>query len=203
MTLNASHLHRILEQHAGTLRQLEVLYNEMDAAYGAAANRYGFECRGCDDNCCLTLFYHHTLVETAGLLAGFQKLPANRKADITERAIVYSRALSAIAQHDPPPALICPLNVDAKCRLYRHRPMICRLHGIPHIMRHPARGLITGPGCHNFDTTCGPADGHPLDRTPLYTAMAGLERSLRQSSGIDCSVRLTIAQMILLFEAPS
>ena len=203
MTLTASHLHRILEQHAGALRQLEVLYNEMDAAYGAAASEYGFECRGCDDNCCLTLFYHHTLVETAGLLAGFQKLPANRKADIIERAIVNRRALSTIAQHDQPPALLCPLNVDTQCRLYVHRPMICRLHGIPHIMRHPTRGLIRGSGCHNFETTCRPAVGHPLDRTPLYTAMAGLERSLRQASGIDCSVRLTIAQMILLFEAPS
>jgi hypothetical protein len=202
MTLTASHLHRIHERHAGTLRQLEILYHEMDAAYAAAANRYGFECRGCDDNCCLTLFYHHTLVETAGLLAGFQKMPANQKADLIERAKVYSRALSTSPQHDQPPALLCPLNVDSQCQLYRHRPMICRLHGIPHIMRHPARGLIRGPGCHNFETTYGQADGHPLDRTPLYTAMAGLERSLRQASGIDRPVRLTIAQMILLFGAP-
>ena len=67
-------------------------------------------------------------------------------------------------------------------------------------MRHPARGLITGTGCHMFEASCHQAAGHPLDRTPLYSAMAMLEKSLRRASGIESRVRLTIAEMILVFE---
>ena len=95
---------------------------------------------------------------------------------------------------------ICPLNIDTMCILYRERPMICRLHGIPHVMRHPAKGMITGTGCHIFEASHGQSSGHPLDRTPIYTAMARLERTLRRNSGIEAPVRLTVAQMILCFE---
>ncbi len=198
-TLTSASLNRILERHSDALEGLAALYDEMDAAYGAVAQRYGFQCRGCEDNCCRTRFYHHTLLEAAGLLMGYRELPECQKASIIERARAYCRALKASAHLDRPLRHLCPLNSDERCLLYRQRPMICRLHGIPHVMRHPRRGLIAGTGCHLFEASCSQAAGHPLDRTPLYAAMAMLEKSLRQASGIESPVRLTIAEMILIF----
>jgi hypothetical protein len=96
--------------------------------------------------------------------------------------------------------MMCPLNIDARCLLYRERPMICRLHGIPHVMRHPFKGLITGTGCHIFEASYRQNGGKPLDRTPIYRTLAGLEKTLRRDSGIESPVRLTVAQMILCFE---
>jgi len=203
MALTSAHLSRILERHNDALDRLTVLYQEMDAAYDRVAQSYGFVCQGCEDNCCLTRFYHHTLAEAASLLRGYRKLPEEQKSSILERAHIYCRALQAGERRDQPLRHLCPLNSGGQCLLYPHRPMICRLHGIPHAMRHPARGLITGPGCHVFEASCHQADGHPLDRTPIYSAMARLEKSLRQSSGITGPVRLTVAEMILVFEDPT
>jgi len=203
MALTSAHLSRIQERHSDALDRLTVLYQEMDAAYARVAQSYGFECRGCADNCCLTRFYHHTLVETAGLLVGYRELPEKQKVHILERSHAYRRALEAGGQDDQPLRRLCPLNSDERCLLYQRRPMICRLHGIPHAMRHPVRGLITGTGCHIFEASCRQGDGHALDRTPFYSAMARLEKSLRQTTGIEGPVRLTIAEMILVFEHPT
>ncbi len=79
--------------------------------------------------------------------------------------------------------------------------MICRLHGIPHVMRHPNKGLISGTGCHIFEATCPSGYGSPLDRTPHYIALAKLEKALRNATGIEMPVHLTVAQMIIGFEA--
>ena len=193
-------LDQILERHADALCRLADLYDEMDAAYSAVAQNYGFLCRGCEDNCCRTRFYHHTVIEVAGLLMGYRGLPESQRAYSIERAHAYCQALKASARYDRPLRHLCPLNIDEQCLLYRQRPMICRLHGVSHVMRHPTRGLITGTGCHMFEASCRQTAGHPLDRTPLYTAMATLEKSLRQSSGIESPVRLTVAEMILVFE---
>ena len=200
MPLPPHYLQRILSNHPDALLQLEALYEDMDAAYDAASAGFGFHCRGCEDSCCRTRFYHHTLVEVAGLLSGYMALPEKQRKAIAARAKSYCRALHASEQHHRTLDRLCPLNVDSRCLLYRQRPMICRLHGIPHIMRHPTRGLVTGTGCHLCEASRPQLEGHPLDRTPLYTAMARLERSLRQASGIDSPVRLTIAQMVLIFE---
>ena len=43
--------------------QLQDIFAEMDCKYDAVAESYGFKCRGCEDNCCLTRFFHHTYLE--------------------------------------------------------------------------------------------------------------------------------------------
>jgi Fe-S-cluster containining protein len=199
-TLTSGFLNQILERHSDTFCQLAALYDQMDAAYSTIAQNYGFLCMGCEDNCCRTRFYHHTVLEAAGLWTGYRELPELLRASSLERAHTYFRALEARKGHDRPLRILCPLNVDERCLLYRQRPMICRLHGIPHTMQHPTRGLITGTGCHMFEGSHSRADGHPLDRTPLYAAMAMLEKSLRRAAGFESAVRLTIAEMILVFE---
>ena len=153
MPLAPLHLQRILQDHPDALHQLETLYAEMDTAYDAAAAGYGFNCRGCEDSCCRSRFYHHTLVEAAGLLRGYIELPGKQREEIAARARDYCCALQTSEQHNRPLDRLCPLNVDTRCLLYRQRPMICRLHGIPHTMRHPTRGLITGTGCHLCETS--------------------------------------------------
>lgn len=200
MSLSSLRLQDILLRHADAIRQLHTLYTEMDARYTAAAESHAFECRGCDHNCCLTRFYHHTLVEVTALFSGFLKLPEDQRRIVTRRARDYCQILNADECQNGPLRRLCPLNEDTRCLLYKERPMICRLHGIPHVMRHPIKGLIAGAGCHIFEATCRPGNGHPLDRTPLYRAMAHLEKSLRHAAGIDTPVRLTVAQMIVCFE---
>ncbi|MGD9332519.1 MAG: hypothetical protein PVJ53_14490 [Desulfobacterales bacterium] len=200
MSLSRLQLHRILLRQADAVQRLATLYDEMDVRYAAAAENSGFECQGCDDNCCRTRFYHHTLVEIVGLFSGYRKLPENQRGRILARARDYCRRMNAGDKDNRPQGQLCPLNLDTRCLLYGERPMICRLHGIPHVMRHPLRGLISGPGCHMFETVCRPDGGNVLDRTPLYTAMANLEKSLRSTTGFETPVRLTIAQMIVCFE---
>jgi hypothetical protein len=195
-------LEDILNRQGDCLRQLESVYRQMDADYAKTARRYGFECRGCDDNCCLTRFYHHTLVETAGLFAGYLDLPEDQRRQVHQRAHDYDLSMRADQSGDETRRPICPLNMDTMCILYRVRPMICRLHGIPHTMRHPAKGMITGTGCHVFEASHTNTGGFPLDRTPIYAAMARLEQALRRNAGITAPVRLTVAQMILCFEDP-
>jgi len=200
MTLTPNQLREICHRHADSLKQLHTVYRDMDEAYTTAARNYGFECRGCDDNCCQTRFYHHTLVETAGLFSGYRALPEDERRRILKEAQAYDKAMQTARPEIRAQQPMCPLNVNTKCLLYRERPMICRLHGIPHVMRHPTKGLITGPGCHIFEASHRQNNGLPLDRTPIYSAMAQLEKALRRNSGIETPLRLTVAQMILCFE---
>lgn len=173
------------------------LYSEMDRAYGQAAQRSGFECRGCDDNCCRSLFYHHTLVELLYLRAGLGALPPPVQARIRDSAGRVRRESGALNQGGEPTRVMCPLNEQGRCGLYAHRPMICRLHGVPHGLRRPDGRTISGPGCDAYYVQCGKAACAQLDRTPLYTAMADLERRLRARLGFTRRIKLTVAEMLL------
>ena len=68
------------------LVKLEGIFEEMDRAYQAVASVYGFECRGCSDSCCLTRFYHHTLLEFMVLFEGFGSLAAEDRDTIARQA---------------------------------------------------------------------------------------------------------------------
>ena len=193
-------LQTVVRRHAGFIRRLETLYAEMDAHYGVVAAWQDFECRGCDDNCCRTRFDHHTLVEVTGLYQGYLALPHEVQSRVARRAHAYCRAMPTTTPHGQPFRCMCPLNEDARCLLYAQRPMICRLHGIPHALRHPRKGLITGTGCHIFESSCRKKEVKRLDRTPLYRAMAALEGELRRATDFREVVRLTVAEMIVRFE---
>ncbi len=43
----------------------------MDLKYKEAADYYGFDCTGCEDNCCFTRFFHHTLLEYLYIMEGY------------------------------------------------------------------------------------------------------------------------------------
>jgi hypothetical protein len=92
---------------------------------------------------------------------------------------------------------MCPLNDEQRCILYAYRPMICRLHGIPHQLRRPDGQRQVGPGCGDFDRQCANSDPKLLDRTPLYIDLAALEKQLRRQLRFEGRIKMTIAQMMI------
>jgi Fe-S-cluster containining protein len=176
---------------------LKSLYAQMDQSYDAVADAYGFHCSGCADNCCLTRFFHHTLVEFLYLRKGFADLDENVQeeiricaADVNEK-VMQAEAVGNISR------VMCPLNMQGLCVLYEYRPMICRLHGIPHELIHPVKNKILGPGCHEFDAQCGKKEYIAFNRTPFYRQMALLERRLREMTGFTGRLKKTVAQMLV------
>jgi Fe-S-cluster containining protein len=177
--------------------RLQRIYAAMDTAYGQAAAGYGFVCDGCEESCCRTRFYHHTLIEYLGLREGFRQLRDERQNQIRQRAatVVDAYEKNLIAGTNAKP--MCPLNEEGRCLLYAHRPMICRLHGIPHELHPPGRAPQLGPGCAEFHRRCGRAIYHPFDRTPLYTELADIESELQQILAPPRKIRMTISEMLL------
>lgn len=175
------------------------LFARMDAAYDAAAAQYGFVCAGagCTDNCCLTRFHHHTLVEYCFLMEGFAGLDPALQDALQNRAAAVNRAVAEEEAAGRTPRIMCPLNQDGRCLLYAYRPMICRLHGIPHVFAHPFQGTISGPGCHEFEARCGASEGRPLDRTAVYRDLSRLEQEFRQMTGVTEKIKKTVAQMLV------
>ena len=179
--------------------RLAELYAQMDERYEEVAAAYGFDCRGCADNCCQTRFYHHTHIETAYFLNGFFQLDEEEQAAAVERA----RAVVDAQKRGAPGAdrLMCPVNREGWCRVYPYRPMICRLHGLAHELNVPGRPRQYGPGCAEFDRVSAGMAYVPFDRTPFYVRMAGLEKEFKAHAGKDSRLRLSIAEMLVEAES--
>jgi len=179
------------DRQAEFLERLRRLYARMDAGYAAAAACYGFVCSGCEESCCRTRFHHHTLIEAACLREAFGRLPAEERAQIRSLAAAWR---AAGAEGERP---FCPLNRGGLCRLYAARPMICRLHGIPHELTPPGRAAQLSPGCGEFGRRCGTSAYRRFDRTPLYGELARLESEFQLALGVNRRFRQTIAEMLL------
>ena len=172
----------------------------MEREFEDAAKYYGFSCSGCDDNCCMSLFYHHTLAEYFLIVKGFAELPADERSSVFERAGAYVSAYAGSPGEEGSLRIMCPLNVSGRCMLYGFRPMICRLFGLPHEFMQPGGGRVTGPGCARFQDRYGEKAYRRLDRTPYYARLAGLEKSLRETTGINGKIRMTVADMLVSME---
>jgi len=179
------------------LKQLATLFETMDREYKLTTGTYGFECDGCRDNCCLTRFYHHTLLEYLYLMMGYGGLEKKQQVKIKLRAREVCAQKETTGPETSPALRMCPLNFEGRCILYDHRPMICRLHGIPHHLDHPAKGIRHGPGCDEFTRLCGKKEYVPFDRTPFYFGIAELEKGLRKEMHATQKIKLTVAQMII------
>ncbi|MBW1984772.1 MAG: hypothetical protein JRI53_08630 [Deltaproteobacteria bacterium] len=177
-------------------KRLEELYRAMDSKYKAAADFYEFACTGCEDNCCFTRFYHHTFVEYFYILDGFEALEHEKSMEVKKRAGEVCKKSNAADEKGTPVRLLCPLNIDSLCSLYQYRPMICRLHGVPHELNTPERGISRTPGCGYFMKQHKDKDYFSFDRSSLYLEMAKLERDFRQKAGALDKVKLTVAEML-------
>jgi hypothetical protein len=136
------------------------------------------------------VFYHHTLVEFSCLNQGMLRLDSDIRREIHRRAAGWP---------NPGQNGWCPLNFDGRCCLYDYRPMICRLHGLPHELVRPGKGRILGSGCQDFLRQCGKSPYVSLDRTPIYVRLAEIERDARTLTGFIGKIRWTIAEMIQQF----
>lgn len=182
------------------MQNLEMLFQEMDAAYDAASRQYGFFCQGCVDTCCETRFYHHTLLEYLYLKAGLRTFSPKEQDDILALARKVNLKMAEADAAGHPVRMLCPLNQDGRCRMYAYRPMICRLHGIAHELRQPDGKIIRQPGCDAFFNHCrenGKTSYIPFDRTRFYRQMAALEKALRQETGYGEKIRMTISQILV------
>lgn len=185
-----------LEGRAEFFSRLSGIYADMDAAYGRVAGHYGFGCGGCEDNCCTQRFQHHTLAEFFYLFEGLRQADGDLAREMLSRAREVVVSYQAEAGTGRVLPLMCPVNFEGLCRLYGHRPMICRLHGLPHEFRRPDGFTARGGGCLRFE------EMHPeatvrVDRTGPYTALAMLEGELRGRMGYSGRYGRTTAEMLV------
>ncbi len=176
-------------------KRLSSLYAEMDRQYQTASDCYGFQCAGCRNNCCLTRFYHHTFSEYFYLSEGYGRLSPEEQLSVKQKAAQVCEKTADADKNSLPVRLMCPLNSGGLCLLYAYRPMICRLHGISHEFRQPGGTAVYGPGCEEFERKAAGKAYFRFDRTRFYFEMAGLERELKQSLGIEEKFKMTVAEM--------
>ena len=94
MDLIPERLLTIRHRYLPLLERLETLFSEMDQSYTAVAGQYGFQCNGCADNCCLTRFYHHTVLEYLYLMEGLRTLEPDARHTIYEKALTVSAGMA-------------------------------------------------------------------------------------------------------------
>lgn len=170
-------------------KKLDRLYNKMDIAFDKAASHYGFKCNGCEDNCCKSFFYHHTFIEKDYLLSQANEFTPNIKSSLKKSAELYLDNI----ENKP----LCPLNQDGLCSLYKVRPMICRLHGIPHHLNIPGRAIKESPGCDAGASFFNSASYFSFDRIPFYKEMTEIEKEYRHKFALNGKIKQTIAHMLL------
>lgn len=194
-----------IRQHGDALSpwldRLAAVFKVMDAGYEQTAGRHGFVCRGCEDNCCQTRFYHHTLLEYMAVYHGYTRLAPKQRERVYARAVEYCRQHAEADDAGTRVKPWCPLNDKGRCLVYGLRPMICRLHGIPHMLQQPGGRTVQGSGCEHF-VSLHPSEAHaPLDRTPFYKEMSGLEKKFRAELNVNVKFKHTLAEMILSFHS--
>ncbi len=187
----------ILDDDAGHfVERLKSIFADMDREYIRAAEHYGFDCKACTDICCQTRFYHHTFIEYLLIQEGIKTLGPDVQSEVASKAGKVIRQAAELDKKGKPVRLMCPLNFEALCILYPFRPMICRLHGIPHEFQNGAGQRVQGAGCETFDRRCSSIRYFKFDRTPFYREMAELEKEFRQTFGLTAKIKMTIAEMI-------
>ena len=174
------------------LDRLALLFTDMDNEYSLVSDRYGFHCQGCEESCCRTTFYHHTILEALYLLEGFEQLGKDLRTDILKQA-------QKVILH-PSEGLFCPLCRDNRCLLYTYRPMICRLHGIAHEVHRPDRAVSYGPGCALFEAVTEGESYIVFDRTRFYLALSRLEQEARAALGVVQKIKMTVSEILTYSE---
>ena len=180
-------------------KKIADLYERMEAAYDEVAGALSFSCSGCPDNCCDSFFQHHTYLEWLYLWEGLSQLPEERLLAIEKFAQQYILESERALARGERPQILCPLNEEGLCALYRHRLMICRMHGVPSTMTRPDGKMLEFPGCFRFQELVGDRKDTPaVDRTELYKELAALEGELLgQRRRTLPRVKMTIAEMIV------
>ena len=187
----------------GLAEELRILYEDMEKAYDAVAHTLGHGCEGCPDNCCDSYFLHHTYIEWAYLWQGIAALPNEDREAVLTQAKAYELEAHKLIGRGERPKIMCPLNQDGKCALYKHRLMVCRTHGVPASMTRPDGKRLTFPGCFRCQDLVedrGLAENEiPLmERTDLLKRLVLLEQEfLSGKRHIVPKVKRTIGSMLI------
>jgi len=181
---------------------------DWEAEFDRNKRHYGskIQCRrGCTD-CCHHLF-QITELEAAYISQAVKELPPEVRTRLEQRARQYLVDRGALlAKADvpeawgslPPPGtrLACPALEDGACRIYSHRPLICRKYGIPlYNPRKPAQlfacELNFRPG-EEIDAT----DLVQI-QTTLHDHWADVQAEFNSRGGRRDAKPLTVARAIL------
>ncbi len=167
------------DERDAIIEELELLYDEMQLAYNRVARMLSLRCTDCDDNCCDSIFHHHTYLEWYYLWQGLQTLSSNELKRIKEASRAYITSMRKIEEGivEESESPMCPLNRDGRCILYRYRLLVCRTHGVPATFIRPDGKQISFPGCHHCQRITAHMHEYPqVERTRFYQQMADLER---------------------------
>jgi len=184
------------------VQELEEIYTKLQQEYERVAGDLNFSCSGCPDNCCDSYFLHHTYAEWAYLWLGIRQLEPARQQILLARAKDYflqcERALAAGQR----PQVMCPLNENGLCALYRHRLLVCRTHGVPATMTRPDGQTLRFPGCFRCQEIVEALEQQEkpphVERTSLLRKLALLENELLENKRhLLPKVKITIAEMLL------
>ena len=177
--------------------RLVELYRLMDSAYGEVGNRVGFSCHGCNGvECCTVDLTLHTSVEMLYLRRGFNALDTSKQLEILGRCREIVKAKEDDRLGEAYRNAVCALNFGGLCILYDYRPMICRLAGIPHVIKRPDNGTVESGGCIRYQS--GFQKNHPdlkIDRTGFYRQMASIEIEIVRAVG-KRTVSRTVAETL-------
>lgn len=184
--------------------RMELLYSRMEADYATVAKALQFGCSGCPDNCCDSYFLHHTYAEWAYLWRGLRQLAPDTQKKVRLWAERYQEGCRLARERDERPQVMCPLNEDGLCMLYKHRLLVCRTHGVPARMRRPDGQVLEFRGCFRCQQIVEEREQQQglktpqVERTPLLMELVKLEDELLgYRRHVYPKVKLTIAEMIL------
>ena len=177
--------------------RLTELYRLMDSAYCEVSNQVGFSCEGCDGvKCCTVDLILHTSVEILYLRRGFNTLDMSRQLEILGRCRGIIKAKEDDALGDEYRNAVCALNFEGFCVLYEHRPMICRLAGISHIIIRPDGTTTESRGCIRYhEENQQDRRNQKIDRTDFYRQMAAIEIEVVRAVGKRTASR-TVAEAL-------
>lgn len=191
----------ILPEHLAA--KVEDVYARMEADYDEVAKELQFSCEGCPDNCCDSHFQHHTYVEWAYLWKGLRELSPEKREQLEQWARDHVRECNRAEGRGERPQVMCPLNEEGLCILYKHRMLVCRTHGVPAVMRRPDGHILEFPGCFRcqeiVDRRKERGEVIPrVERTPLLQQLVLVEDEfLGHRRHLYPKVRMTIAEMIV------
>lgn len=183
--------------------ELAVLYDDMETAYDKVSQVLSHSCDGCTDNCCDSYFSHHTYIEWAYLWHGMATLGADEQQELISQAVKCEHGYEDSLKRGGRPTIMCPLNRNGRCQLYRYRLMVCRTHGVPATMIRPDGRVISFPGCFRCQERVALqfAPGQPvpvMDRTALLQRLVALEQGFLVESGVRAPrLKITIARMLV------
>jgi Fe-S-cluster containining protein len=194
--------HTLIERYAETCRQVAVEFDRNAALYGERIH-----CRRGCSQCCYHLF-QITEVEAAVISRAVRDMPEGEREDLRARARDYMPRRDEIMRrhgmieawgHLPPEGtrLACPaLSDDGACRIYEHRPLICRKFGIPlYNPQKPGRVFA----CElNFSPGEEIDDGALVQiQTGLYENWKSVQDDYNQARGQRDDFPITVARALL------